>query len=123
MGLIVLNARIGYPEHDFITIYSGSYVAAHLTRITAHARGSELNACRQMPAFRMNGVCQRQAAADGYCFCTWYYLQNLKCCRGELRKRLWYRNVFIVQLGKAMIGRNKEIESTDMVVFIIRRPV
>jgi len=36
---------------------------------------------------------------------------------------LRFRNVFIAQLGEAMIGTDEEIETTDMVVFIIRRPV
>ena len=102
MGLTVVYARIGHSEHKSISICSNAHAAAHLARITAHARSGKLNTGRQMPAFKMNGVCQRLAAADGCRFCTWYYLHNLKCCRGKLRKRLWFRDVFIAQLGEAV---------------------
>ena len=40
-----------------------------------------------------------------------------------MRERLRFRNVFIAQLGKAVIGRDKEIESAYMMLLIIRRPV
>jgi hypothetical protein len=79
-----------------------------------------------MPAFRKNSVCQRKAAADGYSVTyssTWYYLQNLKCCRGEFRIWLWYRDVFTAQLGEAVIGTDEEIEATNMVLLIVRRTV
>ena len=123
MGLTVFYTRIGNSEHDFITICSDAHAAAHLAWITAHARSSKLNAGRQMPAFRMNDIRQRYAAADSCGFCTWYYLQNLKCCRRKIWKRLWYRNVFIAQLGKAMIGTDEEIVAADVVVVIVWRTV
>lgn len=34
-----------------------------------------------------------------------------------------YRNVFIAQLGEAVIGTDKEIVAADVMIVIIRRPV
>jgi hypothetical protein len=79
-----------------------------------------------MPAFRMNGVRQRKAAADGYSLTyssTWYYLQNLKYRRGEFRIWLRYRDVFTAQLGETMIGADEEVETAYMVLLIVRRTV
>ena len=59
VGLTVFNARTVYLEYHFFIMSSYGHAAAHLARITAHAWRGKLDACRQMPAFRMNGVCQR----------------------------------------------------------------
>jgi hypothetical protein len=36
---------------------------------------------------------------------------------------LWFRNVFIAQLGEAVIGRNKKVETTYMMLLIVWRTV
>ena len=64
MGLNRGKTRIWNTEFYFITMLSGIHAVAHLAGIRAHARSGKLDASGQMPAFRMNGVCQRQAAAD-----------------------------------------------------------
>lgn len=57
MGLTVIITRIRNTEFYFIIMLSYSHAAAHLAGITAHARGGKLDAGRQVPAFRMSGVC------------------------------------------------------------------
>lgn len=36
---------------------------------------------------------------------------------------MWFRNVFIAQLGEAVIGRDKEVEAADVMYFIVWRAV
>lgn len=58
VGLNGGKARIGNLKFYFITLRSGGHAAAHLAGITAHARRGKLDAGREVPAFRMNGVCK-----------------------------------------------------------------
>ncbi len=76
VGLNRIKARIGNLEFYFITMCSCSHAAAHLAGITAHARSGKLDAGRQVPAFRMNSVCNCQAEAQCYYSSTRYYLQE-----------------------------------------------
>lgn len=43
-------------------------VSAHQAGVETHAWSGEQNLCGEVPAFRMGGVCQREAAAEGCCF-------------------------------------------------------
>ena len=56
MDLIVFRVRIWDIEDYFIILTSDTHIAAHFAWIIAHARRVKLNACRDVPAFRMNGV-------------------------------------------------------------------
>ena len=50
-------------------------VGAHETGIEAHPRGGEQNFCGEVPAFRMDGVGQCKAAAEGCNSSSRNYLQ------------------------------------------------
>ena len=76
-----------------------------------------------MPAFRINVVGKCKAAAECCDAATMGYLQQLKRGWRELRERLWFRNVFTAELGKAVIGTDEEIETADMMLLIVWRPV
>ena len=64
MNLIVFNDWTRNIEDYFIVLIPNAQVGAHLARVTAHARGCELDLCRYMPAFRIVCGGQRETAAD-----------------------------------------------------------
>lgn len=74
-----------------------------------------------MPTFRMNGVSQCKTKVESCNSSTRYYLQEFQCCRGELRKRLRFRNMLTTELGETVIGADEKVVATDMVIVIIRR--
>ena len=55
VDLIVFNVCARDIEDYFIISVPNAHVCAHLTGVTAHACGGELNPCGYVPAFRGAG--------------------------------------------------------------------
>ena len=76
VGLIVSEAWIRDCEDYHVILCYCRHVGAHEAGLAAHAGCGKLNAGSQVPAFRIDGVGQRQAAAQCYYSSTRYYLQK-----------------------------------------------